>query len=470
MRRWAAGLAVARACWRRRACSVGRRRRRAGRRPTSAIRATAPSSTWPCRSEKIALMTDLAQDVQRAPTRRRSTASCVFARPQSKASGAATTLLADGWDEDADGPRPVIWSPAASAWGAILNQRLADDGQPAMAPEAEPFMHTPLVIAMPKPMADALGYPDDARRLGRHPRASPSDAEGWAAYGHPEWGPFRLGKTNPNFSTSGLSALIAQAYAATGKTERPVGRGPRQPRGRGVRHAASSRRSSTTATPPLTFLNNWYRADQRGHVAHLRVGRRRRGEVGHRLQRAATPTASSTRARSPASRASRSSPSTRRRARSSRTTRSSSSTPPWVTDEERRGRAAASRSSCSGPRTSARCSSSASARATPTWRVGAPIVAANGVDPTSPTTLLEVPDAAVHDRPARQVGRAAQERPGAARARRVRLDERGGRPDTGETRLDLAKRAAIEALDQFKDEDEVGLRIFTTNDSARRAS
>ena len=43
-------------------------------------------------------------------------------------------------------------------------------------------------------------------------------------------------------------------------------------------------------------------------------------------------------------------------------------------------------------------------------------------------------------------------------------------PDTGETRLDLAKRAAIEALDQFKDDDEVGLRIFTTNEDGHRAS
>ncbi|HYD08637.1 MAG TPA: VWA domain-containing protein, partial [Acidimicrobiales bacterium] len=33
---------------------------------------------------------------------------------------------------------------------------------------------------------------------------------------------------------------------------------------------------------------------------------------------------------------------------------------------------------------------------------------------------------------------------------------------TGETKLDLAKRAAIEALDQFKDDDEVALRIFST--------
>ena len=38
-----------------------------------------------------------------------------------------------------------------------------------------------------------------------------------------------------------------------------------------------------------------------------------------------------------------------------------------------------------------------------------------------------------------------------------------GVPGSDETRLDLAKRATIDALDQFKDDDEVGLRIFSTN-------
>ena len=37
----------------------------------------------------------------------------------------------------------------------------------------------------------------------------------------------------------------------------------------------------------------------------------------------------------------------------------------------------------------------------------------------------------------------------------------------GETKLDLAKRAAIDALDQFKPEDQVGLRIFSTNISPK---
>src|SRR4029079_3368041 len=104
-----------------------------------------------------------------------------------------------------------------STWGAILNQRLADKSQPAMTGAGKPFMVTPLVIAMPKPMAEALGYP--AKALGWSDILSLAQSDkGWAEFGHPEWGPFRLGKTNPNFSTSGLNSLIAQTYASTGKT------------------------------------------------------------------------------------------------------------------------------------------------------------------------------------------------------------------------------------------------------------
>ena len=64
-------------------------------------------------------------------------------------------------------------------------------------------------------MAEALGCPDEPIGFADIFELS-TTPDGWAAFGHPEWGPFRLGKTNPNFSTSGLSALIAQSYAATG--------------------------------------------------------------------------------------------------------------------------------------------------------------------------------------------------------------------------------------------------------------
>src|SRR5207302_3212645 len=37
-------------------------------------------------------------------------------------------------------------------------------------------------------------------------------------FGHPEWGDFRLGKTNPLNSTSGLHPLIAAEFAASGRS------------------------------------------------------------------------------------------------------------------------------------------------------------------------------------------------------------------------------------------------------------
>ena len=214
-------------------------------------------------SEKIALLTDLADEFNDSDAADLGDGNCAFVRVQVKASGAAMQLLTDGWPEpESNGPQPVVWSPAASSWGAILDQRLSEKGEPAMAPPSEPFMLTPLVIAMPQPMADALGYPAtpigyaDILRLA-------NDPEGWGAYGHPEWGPFRLGKTNPNFSTSALSSTIAQYYAATGKTAdlslEDLNRPEVQQFARGVESAVVHYGDIT-----MTFLNNWFRNDVRG--------------------------------------------------------------------------------------------------------------------------------------------------------------------------------------------------------------
>ena len=89
---------------------------------------------------------------------------------------------------------------------------------------------------------------------------------------------------------------------------------------------------------------------------------------------------------------------------------------------------------------------------------------ANGVDPDQPQTLLEVPEPDGAGRAPRRLGRAAQGGPGAARHRRLGLDGRRRPTRTpATTKLDLAKQAAIDALDQFKDDDEVGLWVFTTD-------
>ena len=111
--------------------------------------------------------------------------------------------------------QPVAWSPASSLWGRLLNFE-ADAGY--AADENPSIVRTPLVIAMWEPMARALGHPrkpigfSDVLELATSNR-------GWARYGKPQYGKFKLVHTNPDFSTSGLSAVVAEYYAATGKKE-----------------------------------------------------------------------------------------------------------------------------------------------------------------------------------------------------------------------------------------------------------
>jgi Ca-activated chloride channel family protein len=86
-----------------------------------------------------------------------------------------------------------------------------------LVPDDNPsIVRTPLVIAMWERLADAYGYPDRPfgyRELGELATG------GWAAVGKPEFGAFKYVHTNPDFSTSGLSAVAASYFAAAGKRE-----------------------------------------------------------------------------------------------------------------------------------------------------------------------------------------------------------------------------------------------------------
>jgi Ca-activated chloride channel family protein len=65
-------------------------------------------------------------------------------------------------------------------------------------------------------MAEALGYPDKAIGWGDL-LGLINDPQGWGKYNHPEWGRFSWGHTDPEISTSALSTLLAESYAAVGK-------------------------------------------------------------------------------------------------------------------------------------------------------------------------------------------------------------------------------------------------------------
>lgn len=409
-------------------------------------------------SEKIQLLTALAQDFNGSDKATLGD-QCVFARVQSKASGGAAQLLASDWDEASEGPRPVIWSPAASSWGAILDQRLEAAGKPAMTGEFTSFMLTPLVIAMPRPMAEALGWPDET--LGYADiLALSQDPQGWAAHGHPEWGAFRLGKTNPNFSTSGLSALIAQAYAANGKTTglsiEDLERTSTQDFARGVESAVVHYGDIT-----MTFMNNWFRADQHGnpfgYVSAVAVEEKtvidyNAGNPDGILQEGEEPRP----------------PRVPLVAIYPEEGTLYSDNPlfvldaEWVDDDEAAG-AQRFVEFVQEPANQRKVLEFGFRPGNPEVAVGAPIDRAHGVDPDQPQTLLDVPAPEVlaqllddwqdQRKPARVV---------------LLIDVSGSMgdpadPETGNTKLDLAKTATINALDDFNDDDEVGLRVFTTD-------
>src|SRR3954469_10111756 len=117
----------------------------------------------------------------------------VFVDGESVSSGEAESKIARGRS------RPVAWSPASSLWGRLLDF----DADRPLAPRENPsIVRTPLVIAMWEQYARALGWP--RKRIGFEQiiRLARSN-QGFAAYGRPEFGRFKLVHTNPDFSTAG---------------------------------------------------------------------------------------------------------------------------------------------------------------------------------------------------------------------------------------------------------------------------
>jgi Ca-activated chloride channel family protein len=142
---------------------------------------------------------------------------CVDVAVRAVDSVEATGGLVTGWDEAALGPQPDVWVPASSAWALQVQLKRQATKQSDLIPYERPKVATtPMVFAMPKPMAEALGWP--RQPLGWNDLlGAVRSGEGWKAFDQPQWGPFRLGKLDPNLSTPGLEALIGAIFAATGQ-------------------------------------------------------------------------------------------------------------------------------------------------------------------------------------------------------------------------------------------------------------
>jgi len=137
----------------------------------------------------------------------------IVASGKAMGSGEAMAAILGGTE------RPHVFSPASGAYVTLLNAawQSRDGHTRPLAPAGEPLVLSPIVIAMWRPMAEALGWPArplgwaDVLAVGRDPR-------GWERLGRPEWGALKLGHTQPEQSSSGLLSVLAIAYAGARTT------------------------------------------------------------------------------------------------------------------------------------------------------------------------------------------------------------------------------------------------------------
>lgn len=166
-------------------------------------------------SEKVNMLDALADAFKESPEHE-ALDECATVRPINVSSGDATRFLTSGqdWPDDDTRRWPTMWSPASTVW----TERVAAAASASLVGEPESFTHTPVVFGVPETMAKALGYPSTPIGIGDI-AALCQDPEGWGSVGKDLWGSFKISKTNPNTSTTGLSAILMQSYEASGKTD-----------------------------------------------------------------------------------------------------------------------------------------------------------------------------------------------------------------------------------------------------------
>jgi Ca-activated chloride channel homolog len=250
-----------------------------------ALAALCPSIVVASSNEKSALMTELANDY--SATHRGSWSGCgPIVTVQNVASGDAERSLEMDWP---GAGRPDVWAPAARTWVLLLQNK-----RPDLLPNVPPpsIATSPLVVAMPDSMARAMGWPDEPISW-KELLDLANDPHGWgnARFRHPEWGLFRLGKTDPRVSTSGIHSLIATYYAATGKTSNLTLDDLSLPAT--VKFVADVEASVSHYAPTVgSFLDNLAAVDSLTYISALAVEEQEvfnYNEGGHSAQRPTEP-------------------------------------------------------------------------------------------------------------------------------------------------------------------------------------
>nr|WP_240948900.1 substrate-binding domain-containing protein [Microbacterium sp. CFH 90308] len=179
----------------------------------------ATSGTEPCATVRVLSSHENAEMVENLATAYNSAprnvgGSCVTVTPAKEKSGVSATMVATGFPTLADEQKPTVWLPDSSTWVDVAQSQ----GATALRPEGTSVATSDIVLAMPQPLAEAVGWDQQAPTWTEVFEAA-GDADLWSGLGHPEWGSFKLGKTSPLMATSGEAAMYASFGTAAGSLE-----------------------------------------------------------------------------------------------------------------------------------------------------------------------------------------------------------------------------------------------------------
>lgn len=119
---------------------------------------------------------------------------------------ARSAAVASALGSTASGGRPDAWAPESAVWPALAATR--PEAAAALPASGISLATSPVVIAVPRERAAALGWPSRSvswRALLGGLRKDPT----WGLYGHRAWGRFLIGMTDPTRSTAALHTLLA---------------------------------------------------------------------------------------------------------------------------------------------------------------------------------------------------------------------------------------------------------------------
>ena len=140
---------------------------------------------------------------------------CITVDVQSIDSQQVLAGLTQGWDEARLGPHPQAWLPDSTLWA----NRLAAQNHGLIGSTPESVATSPVLLAMPQAGAEAVRTTSAFRWSDL--AALTSDPDGWARFGKPEWGAFKVAMPDP--ATNPPTAMALQSALAGAS---PQGAGP----------------------------------------------------------------------------------------------------------------------------------------------------------------------------------------------------------------------------------------------------